>query len=236
MRTVLAVEDCTETRNLIHRTLESEGALPVTVGSLAEARAWLEGHAPDLVVLDIQLPDGEGYSLCSELRADDRLQEVPILFLTSRQAIQDKLAAFSLGADDFLAKSFDPLELKARVKARLERGGQRSEAPEVVRRGPLCLRLGQYRAGWLESGSERDLELTPQEFRMLYTLARRETHVLSREQLREAVWGQTVVGPRTVDTHMSNLRRKLAPHQGCIESVRGVGYRFRTPAAPGSGS
>jgi len=230
MARILVVEDSSEERHLIARALAS-GERLVFAASVAEGLERLRSEVFDLALLDVTLPDGDGFQLLSLLRNDERLGELPVVFLTARSATPDKVLAFSLGAEDYLEKPWDPQELRARVQARLRRLQAASEQAPVLRRGDLCLDLGSYRLFACSGDVETELELTPHEFRLLYRLASREDQVFDRAHLLEAVWGSTVVTERTVDTHVYNLRRKLGPYGRCIESVRGVGYRFRSGLA-----
>lgn len=223
---ILLVEDDPDAQRLVAQALGSRARLRVA-GSMAEAGAALAGEPPELVLLDVSLPDGDGYALCSRLQSDERLRDVPVVFLTARGGPQNRIHAFALGADDWIEKPFDPLELRARVEARLRKAALRSEHREELLRGPLRIHAGLYRAFRIDSDGEHDLGLTPHEFRILHHLAQHEGRVFSRAQLLEAVWSpDVVVTERSVDAHVSNLRSKLGGARGCLEAVRGVGYRF----------
>lgn len=225
---VLAVEDSLECQRLIAKALDERVRLS-TASSVAEARSQIERELPDFILLDVELPDGDGYQLCTLLQNDERTRDIPILFLTGRTETQGKLLAFAAGADDFVTKPFDRLELRARIESRLAKLAARNSRSEVLRVGDLRLDIPRYRAVRVEDGRDTDLQLTPHEFRLLHHLAAREGRVLSRPHLCDAVWGDVVVNERTVDTHISNLRRKLGPLGGCLQAVRGVGYRFSLP-------
>jgi two-component system alkaline phosphatase synthesis response regulator PhoP len=229
----LVVEDCADTRRLIARALAGLCEI-IEARGVREADLRLEQHRPDLVLLDVSLPDGDGYELCSRLQGNEETAHVPIVFLTARSASQDKVVAFSLGADDYVSKPFDPLELRARVSARLAKHQAHTERKGHLRRGALRIDLDSFRAYLVvEGGEENELALTRHEFRILHTLASQPERVFTRAQLLERVWSNVAVGPRTVDAHVSNLRRKLGPQSECIESIRGVGYRFRVFDGPG---
>ncbi|TMA27641.1 MAG: response regulator transcription factor [Deltaproteobacteria bacterium] len=223
MAGVLVVEDCPDTRRLIERALGSEFALRPCEG-LAEARAALAEATPDLVILDIGLPDGDGMALCSELRSDDATRSVPVIFLSSRNAVDTKVTAFGLGADDFVDKPFNGAELRARVAARLRRRADKDNAVRVL--GPLRIDRGRFKAHRVEDGVEHDLDLTAHELRLLVALAETPGRVLSRAELARVLVGDCVITERTIDTHLCNLRRKLGPLRDWIETVRGVGYRM----------
>jgi len=226
---VLAVEDQEPVQQLISRALEGRVRVRFAEG-VDEALRRLDEERPDLVLLDVALADGDGFQLCSLLRDDDRFRDVPVIFVTGRGATADKVLAFSLGADDYVEKPFDLRELRARVEARLRRREESAASAEIVQRGDLRLDLARFRAFGIEEGRERDLDLTVHEFRLLQHLASREERVQSRCQLVEAVWGDVVVNERTVDSHMSNLRRKLGPLGVYLRAIRGVGYVFDSQA------
>src|SRR5262245_40581732 len=152
---VLVVEDCADTRKLIERALGSQFSLRSCEG-LAEARAALAESMPDLVILDIGLPDGDGMTLCSELRSDETTRGVPVIFLSSRNAVDTKVTAFGLGADDFVDKPFNAAELRARVAARLRRSNEKDKALRVL--GPLRIDRGRFKAHRIENGVEHDLD------------------------------------------------------------------------------
>lgn len=224
MKRVLVVEDCADQQELVARALGDEYRLAQSA-SLREARRALEREVPDLVLLDVSLPDGSGYRFCCELRDDPRTRALPVIFLTGRGEAVDKAMAFSLGADDYVEKPFHPLELRARMQARL-----RPRDSGVLRAGALEIHPGAYRAFAVERGVRRELDLTPREFRILHLLASHPDRVFSRGQLLAAVWGDTQVTERTVDTHISNLRSKLGAAGRGLETLRGAGYRLRAPA------
>lgn len=225
MKRVLVVEDCADQRELVARALGDEYRVEMSE-SLREARRALGRQLPDLVLLDVSLPDGNGYRFCCELRDEPGTRALPVIFLTGHGEPVDKAMAFSLGADDYLEKPFHPLELRARMQARL-----RSREPGALRSGALEIQPETFRAFAVERGARRELDLTPREFRILHLLTSHPDRVFSRGQLLEAVWGGTQVTERTVDTHISNLRGKLGAAGRGLETLRGAGYRFRPSPA-----
>lgn len=225
MPLALLIEDDPDARAFIKRALSP--ALSIAeCESVAAAERFLASDLPDVIILDIGLPDASGHELCARLQADPRTRDVPILFVSASVEIRDKLAAFSLGAEDYIEKPFDPVELRARVDARIARSRGRREASEIFEKTGLRFDVSQYRVFRLDADGVRDLELTPHEFRLLYHLARHENQILSRGQLLRSAWGETIVTERSVDAHVAHLRRKLGSLRCSIESVRGVGYRF----------
>jgi DNA-binding response OmpR family regulator len=222
---VLVVEDCSDTWRLIERALGSQFSLRHADG-LASARAALADSRPDLVLLDIGLPDGDGMALCSELRSDSSTSAIPVIFLSAKNAVDTKVTAFGLGADDYVDKPFDGAELRARVAARVRRSHNLDKDSAVRVFGPLRIDRGRFKAHRLEDGVEHDLDLTAHELRLLVALSETPGRVLSRTQLARVLVGDCVITERTIDTHLCNLRRKLGPLRDWIETVRGVGYRM----------
>ncbi len=229
MSGVLVVEDCSDTRRLIDRALGSQFTLRHCDG-LAAARAVLSQWRPDLVLLDVGLPDGDGLALCSELQSDEATRAIPVMFLSGRNSVDTKVTAFGLGADDFVDKPFDLAELRARVAARLRRSRSVERYGALRVHGPLRIDRDRFKAYLLESGAERDLDLTAHELRLLAALADAPGRVFSRAQLAKALVGECVITERTIDTHLCNLRRKLGRRRDLIETVRGAGYRFVEPS------
>jgi two-component system, OmpR family, phosphate regulon response regulator PhoB len=225
MRSILSVEDSPDSQRLIARALGSEFRV-VFAQSLQEATEKLEAEVPDLVLLDVSLPDGDGFQLCSLLQTDDRTRDIPILLLTARSEVRDRIMAFSLGADDYVEKPFDLLELRTRVEARLRKSAARADRGQVIRKGKLRIDVTLHRVEYVTDGGEQEISLTPHEFRVLCRLASHEHRVFTRGQLLADLWNDVVVTERTVDTHVSNLRRKLGGAGHYVKSVRGVGYRF----------
>lgn len=234
MHHVLVVEDSAETRLIIAQALRSGEIQLASAGSLEEARGLLADGAPfDLIVLDLALPDGNGLEFFVELQGAARTRDVPVIFLTGNEDVGSKVTAFSYGAEDYVSKPFSPLELKARVEARLRKRARPGGEPGTLDRGPIRLSVPAQRAWVVKdpagggAAGQRELALTPREFRLLYHLASHEDRVFSRQQLLDSVWGDGVhVTDRTVDTHVCSLRRKLGAQGALIVSVPGVGYRF----------
>jgi two-component system phosphate regulon response regulator PhoB len=182
---------------------------------------------PDLVILDLMLPDRSGTDVCRELRSDERFADLPIVMVTARTEEIDRVVGFELGADDYVTKPFSPRELVLRVKAVLRRGARPSPGEpsddEQFESGPLRLDLGRHRC----TVNDEEVSLTAKEFALLRELMSRRGRVMTREALVESVWGSDItVTLRTIDTHLKRLREKLGPAGDTIGTVRGVGYRF----------
>lgn len=226
MARILSVEDCSEAHALIELALGADHQV-IGAHNLEEARQLSARETFDLALVDLSLPDGSGFALCSELQADPAHRRVPVLFLTASDQLADKVMAFQLGADDFIQKPFAAKELRARVEARLRKSREREPTLETMRIGDLQLDPARYQVRAREGDSAHALDLTPHEFRLLHHLAVRRNQVVTRESLLESLWRPVVVSPRTINTHVSNLRGKLEGSQVRIEAVRGVGYRLR---------
>lgn len=223
---ILVLEDAPESQRLIKAALGAH-YLVFFASTLAEARSLIAKQRFKLLVLDVNLPDGDGFEFCREIRSsDEQMKLIPVVFLTSRSELDDKLRAFSMGGDDFVAKPFEGLELRARVEARLAR--MRSQSAETTLTvGALRLELATLRAYVVQNAKKTELGLTPIEFKILYHLARGETQVFSREQLLSTIWGDaTHVFDRATDKHVSSLRQKLGDYASYVETVSGVGYRL----------
>ncbi len=226
---ILLVEDSNDVAELVRVSLGESCDLSIAP-CVADARALLDRQPVDLVILDVMLPDGDGLTLCSHLQADERLRDLPVMFLTARTELDDKIAAFAAGADDYVEKPFERRELRARVEAKLRKMELWRKSHEEIRRGDVRLHLPLQKAFVREAAGERELDLTPHEFKLLFQLAREEERTVTREELMQCVWGQVVVYERTIDSHLSNLRKKLGERGHYVQSVRGVGYRF-SPSA-----
>lgn len=179
--------------------------------------------APDLVVLDLMLPEMDGWSVCREIRRDGR---TPVIILTAKTERYDKIRGFDCGADDYVVKPFDPQELMARIKAVLRRSDPLIPAYEPIRLGELVVDMNQYAV--LCGASV--MPLPPKEMELLYHLALRPGRVFTRQQLLDRIWGEDYDGdPRTVDVHIKRIRDKLRAHEfgWSIATVRGIGYKLR---------
>jgi len=224
------VEDETSITEPLSEALEREGFATEVARTAREALQIAERSQPDLVLLDVMLPDGSGYDVCRSLR---ERSEVPIIMLTARGEETDRIVGLEMGADDYIVKPFSAREVAARIRAVLRRasGEQRGAA---VRDGPLVagqLTLDPGRRSATHDGQE--LELTRKEFELLELLLREAGSVISRERLLDEVWDVNWFGStKTLDVHVSSLRRKLGDDSASpryIHTVRGVGFRFAAP-------
>ncbi len=218
---VLLVEDEASISEPFSSALTREGFEPILAATLAQARARLGEREPDIVLLDLTLPDGDGREFARELRASSRL---PIIMLTARGSEIDRVVGLELGADDYVVKPFAAAEVIARIRAVLRRS--RPEPDERLTAGDVTIDVAARRA-WL---AKEELALTRKEFDLLVRLVRSAGHVVTREDLMSDVWDENWFGStKTLDVHMTALRRKLGEDPAAprhIQTVRGVGFRF----------
>lgn len=223
---VLIVDDESDLLNLLQFNLEREGYRTLTAGTGERGLALAIGvPTPDLVLLDLMLPDISGTEVCRRIRQHDPTRQTPVLMLTARTDEIDRVVGFEVGADDYVVKPFSVRELLLRVRALLRRTSSGAAREDVVdlASGPLRVDLEGHRV-WAH---DQEVTLTALEFKLLATLLSRRGRVQSRERLLEDIWNvQADLTTRTVDTHVKRLRQKLGKAGDCIETLRGVGYRF----------
>ena len=224
---ILIVDDEPRLINLVRGYLEEEGYAVVTAANGREALFAARDHKPDLIVLDLMMPEMDGWEF---LRLHRQERNTPIIMLTARVDDVDKIAGLEMGADDYLAKPFSPRELVARVRAVLRRASVAPDEPELLRSGDLVLDVN----GRILSRKGGLIELTPMEFELLATLMRSPGRAFSRLELLERSQGYAYDGyERTVDVHIKNLRKKIEPdttRPRYVLTVFGVGYRFNPEA------
>lgn len=223
---ILIIDDEKDLIELVRYNLEKEGyhVQGACDGESGLAAAFQD--MPDIVLIDLMLPGMDGLEVCRRLRSESRTEEIPILMLTAKSAEADRIVGLEMGADDYVTKPFSPRELAARIKAILRRTAPRSPAKDssILRRGALT--IDRNRCDVRCDG--RSIELTATEFRLLHMLALHPGRVYSRTDLIDGVLGREVaVVDRTIDVHITSLRKKLAEHEDWIETVRGFGYRFK---------
>ena len=217
---VLVVEDETSIASFVAAYLRNAGYVVTTAASAQAALVQLAGEMPALVILDLNLPDGDGVELCRRIR---KTSDVPILMLTARDEDIDKIIGLEVGADDYMTKPFNPRELVARVKSILRRAApeRRRTESEELQHGDLNINSGKRE---VHVGDE-EIRLAPKEFDLLWELLDHRGIVLTRDQLLERVWGYTFAGDtRTVDVHVRQIRRKLGDASPIV-TVWGVGYK-----------
>ena len=225
MGRILVIEDEQDLQQVLDYNLRQAGHQVIGALRGHDGLRLAREHHPDLVVLDLMLPDLAGTELCKTLKRDPRTRDIPVLMLTAKGEEIDRVLGFELWADDYVVKPFSVRELLLRIQAILKRGSSsRTDSDLVVELGILRIDEAAHRV--LVEG--REIELTALEFKLLLTLCTRRNRVQTRAALLDAVWGiETELTTRTVDTHVKRLREKLGAARDYIETVRGVGYRFK---------
>jgi two-component system alkaline phosphatase synthesis response regulator PhoP len=226
---VLVVDDDKEIVRILRAYLEKAGYNVLTAHDGETALHVIRSDRPDLVVLDLMLPDRDGWDITRIVRADPGLSSLPIVMLTARVEGDDKILGLDIGADDYIPKPFNPHEVVARVRAVLRRTSSSSNEPHVIQIGGLLLDVDRHEV----QVDGRSVELTPTEFDLLKTLMDNPGHAFTRLALIEQGLGYAYEGmERTLDSHIRNLRRKIEPDSSeptYIKTVFGVGYRMLGP-------
>lgn len=221
---ILVVDDEEDLLELIQYNLAKEGYRVTCVGTGEDALREARGNPPDLIVLDLLLPNVDGLEVCKLLKNDPRTKHVPIVMLTAKGDEADMVTGLELGADDYISKPFSPRVLTARIRAVLRRAQEPPSPDATVQAHELLIHPGRHEV--LAAGKPLSLTLT--EFRLLHFLAQRPGWAFSRSQIVDAVKGDDYpVTERSVDVQVAGLRKKLGEYGEYIETVRGVGYRFK---------
>lgn len=220
---IYILEDDASIRKLVVYTLNSQGM--EAEGFERPSLFWkaMEERIPDLLLLDIMLPEEDGLQVLKRLRADANTRKLPVLMLTAKSTEYDKVLGLDQGADDYIAKPFGMMELMARIRAALRHAGYDQREEKVYQVGDLFVDPARH----LVRDGDREVSLTLKEFQMLCLLLERQGAVLTRDQLLNTIWGYEFDGAsRTVDVHIRTLRQKLGQSGDCIETVRGIGYKI----------
>ncbi len=224
MSSILVIEDEKDILDLVEYHLKQSGFQVLTA---ADGESGLElaiKKRPNLIILDLMLPAMDGKDVCRALKSNPATQSIPVLMLTAKAEELDRVVGFELGADDYVTKPFSPRELILRIKAILRRKAQDMDVAKSIRIGDLLIDVDRHQV----SIKEKPISLTSTEFKLLLDLASKRGRVQTRQSLLDRVWGYTCEGyERTVDTHIRRLREKLGDMADYIETLRGVGYRFR---------
>jgi len=219
---ILAVDDEADVLDLIAMNLRAAGFTVVTAETGTAALQKAQSEAPDLILLDLMLPEMSGLEICRALKRETATAAIPIIMLTAKSEEVDRVVGLELGADDYVAKPFSPRELVLRVKSVLRRGQEKPAADDRLQLGEIFLDRARHE---VEVKGKR-IDLTATEFKLLAVLMERRGRVQGRERLLNDVWGyESVIDTRTVDTHVRRLREKLGRASSYIETIRGVGYR-----------
>ena len=227
MAKIMIIEDDLDQQKLIRVSLGPDHTYKIQ-NSADDIVSLAMEFKPDLFIVDVGLPGKSGIEACVQLQRNQETSAIPFIFLTAKTSTADIVLGFSAGADDYINKPFDPLELKARVEGKLKRKKHHEEAAVKLNVGTLRLDLNAQRVTDTADGKETVIPLTSLEFKILYFLAKNEGHVFTRNQILDYVWGNNALGvsDRSVDTHLSTIRKKCISISDYIESVYGEGYRF----------
>lgn len=220
MKSILLIEDSVSFQTIVKHLLSNHSVIVTDDPDMVFP--LLSSRDVGLILLDISLPKKDGYTILSELKVSE-FSEIPVICLTGRSEISDKISAFSLGADDYIQKPFDPLEFKARVDSKFLKSQKADQVKNTITIGDIRLDMLSHRVMTLDNV---EISLTQTEFKILSCLCKHPGNVFSREQLLSIVWGdEGAVFDRTVDVRISSLRKKLFRQQIKIKSVIGVGYK-----------
>lgn len=228
MNRILVVEDSHEVQVLLRCALAASYFVDFA-DSKRQAMQFVEQRRYDLVLLDLILPDGDGIDICEALRKSKLNSQIPVMILTVRDALTDKIRAFAAGSDDYLVKPLDLLEIRARVEAKFRRMSmERRQDSDIYILGDLKFDKTFLRASLIEeNGKEADLMLTPIEFKILYYLAKNQNQIRSRFDLLNSVWSDNVtVIQENIYTHISSIRKKLNSRRHYIQCLPRIGYKF----------
>ncbi len=224
---ILIVEDEKDIVKMLDYNLKKEGFRTVSCHDGERTLDLANREHPDLILLDLMLPNIDGLEVCKALKKQDKTAPIPIIMLTAKSQESDKIVGLELGADDYVTKPFSPRELIARIKAVLRRIKEKELSAEVLKIGELTLDLSRI----LVSVKDKIVELTAKEFELLVTLIKAKGRVLSRDYLLDAIWGfnnAMEIQTRTVDVHIRTLRKKLKSEAKRIITVKNYGYRFQS--------
>ena len=222
---IYILEDDASIRKLVVYTLQSQGMEAQGFDRPSQFWAAMESGTPELVLLDIMLPEEDGLQVLKRLRAMPATRTLPVIMLTAKSTEYDKVLGLDEGADDYVAKPFGMMELMARVRTALRHAGQNEPKEKTYSLGSLFVDPARH----IVRDGDRDVTLTLKEFQVLCLLLERAGTVFTRDQLLNTIWGYEFDGAsRTVDVHIRTLRQKLGKSGDCIETVRGIGYKIST--------
>jgi len=220
---ILIIEDDRDIVEMLEYNLQEQGYATISAFNGKDGIVLAQKEQPDLIILDIMLPITDGFEVCRTIKSNQMTTNIPIIILSAKSQETDKVVGLELGADDYVTKPFSPRELLARIKAMLRRGRE-PQPSGVIKRGDIIIDSTRHKVAI----RGKEILLTFTEFKLLELMARRPGIVLSRDRILNAVSGDdAVVCDRTVDAHIKSLRQKLGKAKDYIETVRGVGYRFK---------
>jgi two-component system alkaline phosphatase synthesis response regulator PhoP len=225
MKTILVVDDDKDIVELLKYNFQKEGYSVRTARNGKEALVEVKNH-PDLIILDIMMPELDGHEVIKQLKKDDRTAGIPIIFLTAKGTEGDEILGLELGAVDYIIKPISIPKLMARVRNVFRKRDDKITQTVILQIGAIEISLSQHKV----YVNKQEIFFPKKEFELLYYLASHPEQVVTRENLLNAIWGSDiVVGNRTIDVHIRKIREKLGKHANCIETIKGVGYRLREP-------
>jgi len=229
--TILVIDDEKDLLELVRDNLEKEHFDVICARDGASGLQIARDHLPDVVVLDLMMPGMDGLEVCRQLRADARTAHIPLVMLTARSTEADRVVGLEMGADDYIVKPFSVRELLARIRAVMRRSSRTEQPARVIRAGAVVIDSDRHEV----TCNGVPVQLTAAEFRILHYLASHADRVMSRDQIIDAALGkETAVFDRTIDVHITSIRKKLGPAAAHIETVRGFGYKFRSAVSSGA--
>ncbi|MEO0127980.1 MAG: response regulator [candidate division WOR-3 bacterium] len=217
---IVIIEDDPAILDLVRYNLEKNGFLVEGFANGFDGLNYLSKNPADLLILDLMLPDIDGFEICKELRAKQQTKNLPIIILTAKGEEVDRVLGLELGADDYIVKPFSPRELIARIKAILRRTTSEKTTEEIFKFDELVMDVKKHKVFY----KEKEIDLSATEFRILYTFMKNPGRVFTRDNLLDVI-GKTILD-RNIDVHITNLRKKLGPGGKFIKTVRGVGYKL----------
>ncbi len=220
---ILCIEDDDAIQTLVEVSLTEY--LVHKAKSLKEAEKELNQYSFSALIMDIELPDGDGLRFLSQIMQQEKYKKIPVLVLSHHVEISNKVMAFSVGAEDFIGKPFDPIELNVRLTAKIKRRDAEQDEQKVRKIADVLLDFDRQKSFQVVGFKEVDLNLTSIELKIFSTLTKRLEQVYSRDQLMNLVWGETFISDRTVDSHIAHLRQKIEPTAIVIETSKNFGYR-----------
>jgi two-component system alkaline phosphatase synthesis response regulator PhoP len=222
---ILIVDDEKDIVEFIQYNLEQEGFEVIVAYNGKDALKLVEEN-PSLILLDVMMPELDGYEVCRKIRKKEKHKNLPILFLTARTSEQDEIEGLDVGADDYISKPVSIKKLIARIKSNIRQSDIRSNEPnKVIKVGPIKIDKDEY----ILYLDDEKIVLPRKEFEIISYLANKSGKVIPREKLLNSIWGKDVfVGDRTIDVHIRKIREKLGSYSNLIETVKGVGYRFKS--------
>jgi two-component system phosphate regulon response regulator PhoB len=225
--TILIIDDEKDLIEMVRYNLDKDGYDVISATDWQSGLGIAQAHKLDLIILDLMMPGIDGLEVCRRLRADPRTGRIPLIMLTAKATEADRVVGLELGADDYVTKPFSPRELVARVKAILRRTTTQAEPEQLIRHGDLSVDVTRHEVLYLGKA----VSLTATEFRILHLLASKPGRVLSRDDIIDSALGRDAnVFDRTIDVHITAIRRKLGKGADQIETIRGFGYKFRDAA------